>query len=155
MSTENTPQNQPLPPNPTPPPTAITVSRPAIVVILYLLNFVVGFSVLVGVVLAYVWRREEATQDWERTHYTYLIRTFWIGLVICVVAMIAWFGTFFGVLAFSETHGDPPSPVFFTVVFGIIGLWLLAAAWFTTRCVMSLVRTGNQLPMPRPKTWMF
>lgn len=147
-----------LPPeSPSPPPTTtVTITRPTIVVILYLLNFALGFSVMVGVVLAYVWRGEEETQEWERTHYTYLIRTFWIGLVVLMIAMFGYFGMFFGLIfAQHAAGGEPPSPMFFLLVFGMMGLFLLAAAWFAARCIRSLVRIGSRQPMPHPETWLF
>ena len=131
----------------------MTLYRPAIVSILYLLNFVVGFSVIVGVILAYVWRGEEDTVEWEASHYTYLIRTFWIGFAVFVVAMIGYIGFFISIIAMDQS-GPPQAPLF-AFVFGFFAVFILSAIWFTTRCVMSLVKTGKQEPMPRPQTWLF
>ena len=139
----------------------LTMQRPVIVVILYLLNFALGFSVIVGVVLAYVWRGEERTLDWEKTHYTYLIRTFWMGLAIFVVAFFVWFTMIFGV-AFASMdqaaagggQAEPPLAMF-GVMFAMMGLFFLSAAWFTARCIISLVKASERKPMPRPTTWLF
>ncbi|MDE1467331.1 DUF4870 family protein [Aurantiacibacter sp. D1-12] len=145
---------------PPPPPqadTSVSMQRPVIISILYLLNFVLGFSVIVGVILAYIWRGEERTSEWEQTHYTYLIRTFWIGLLIFVVVFFGWFVAMFGTMwAFEEgpSNGAPPAG-FFLLMFGGMGVFLLSAAWFAVRCVLSLVKAGEKRPMPRPETWLF
>ncbi len=134
---------------------AVMLYRPAIVSLLYMLNIFLGFSVFVGVILAYVWRGDGETQEWEKTHYTYLIRTFWIGLVVMVAVFVLWMGTFIGVVASQAGQNEPPPPWFFLVIFGVIPLWLLSAAWFFTRCILSMVRAGICQPMPKPKTWLF
>ena len=138
-----------------PPRTGVTLQRPVIVALLYLLNIFVGFSVFVGLVLAYVWRGEAETQAWEKTHYTYLIRTFWIGLAVFVGTFVLLIGSMVG-LAFDQAgQSDPPEPGFFLGFFGVIGVWLASAVWFCIRCVLSLVKAGECKPMPRPRTWLF
>ena len=122
----------------------VTLMRPTIVAALYLLNFVFGFSVIVGVILAYVWRADADTTEWERTHHTYLIRTFWISFAAFVLFMAMW------VLALGG-----PSGGFSILFFGSMLAMLLVAAWFCIRCILSLVKTGNREPMPNPKTWLF
>ena len=133
----------------------VTLMRPTIVAALYLLNFVFGFSVIVGVILAYVWRADADTAEWERTHHTYLIRTFWISFVALVLFAAMWVIAFFSYLP--QSGGDPGNPpaVFFILFFGSMLAMLLVAAWFCIRCILSLVKTGNREPMPNPKTWLF
>ena len=122
----------------------VTLMRPTIVAALYLLNFVFGFSVIVGVILAYVWRADTDTAEWERTHYTYLIRTFWISFAAFVLFMAMWVFALGG-----------PSGGFSILFFGSMLAMLLVAAWFCIRCILSLVKTGNREPMPNPRTWLF
>lgn len=136
------------------PPTGVTLSRPMIVSLLYVFNIMVGFSVVVGVVLAYVWRVDEDTEEWEKSHYTYLIRTFWIGLVAFVVTMFMFFASFFTSIPASGSQAEPPA-AFFLTFFGMFIVWMLLAAWFLIRSVMSLARSGNGKPMPKPRTWLF
>lgn len=143
------------PQRPAPPPSSVTVARPMIVAILYLLNFALGFSVLVGLVLAYIWRGEEETLDWERTHYTYLIRTFWIGLAIFVVTVVLWFGGFFAMAVGPGMSSHTPGPGMFIGMLAMFGAFIIGAAWFTVRCILSLAKAGSRRPMPRPKTWLF
>ena len=54
---------------------------------LYLSALALGITGVVGVVLAYVWRSEQP-DGWEASHYTYLIRGFWLWLAGCVVGIL-------------------------------------------------------------------
>ncbi len=136
-------------------PQAVLLYRPTIIAMLYIANFMLGFSVLVGVVLAYVWRSEAKTQEWEKTHFTYHIRTFWMGLVVFLFTITGYFVMIFGTFAQQSMNPEPPPPWFFALFFGFFFVWLLAAAWFLIRCIMPLVRVGKQQPMPKPRTWLF
>ncbi|MBV1690076.1 hypothetical protein KRR38_20915 [Novosphingobium sp. G106] len=93
--------------------------------LLYLSSVVLGVTAIVGVVLAYVWKGE-AHADWESSHYQYLIRTFWIGLIgffVSVLCMILLIG-FLMLIA--------------------VGVLVLV------RSVLSLVAAQKQQPMPNP-----
>lgn len=60
-----------------------------LVYVLYLASFVLGLTGLIGLVFAYLNRGKAGA--WADTHYTYQIRTFWIGLlysIICTVLAI-------------------------------------------------------------------
>ncbi len=105
-------------------------NRPTIISLLYLASFVTGITGLVGIVLAHVWQGEDQ-EPWMASHYTYLIRTFWIGLVASIVA---------GLL---------------TIV--LIGFLLLPviAVWVGVRSVMSFLKAQKQEPMPDPETLAF
>jgi len=139
---------------PAPAPNGITIQRPTIVGILYLANLFTGFSVVVGVILAYIWRGESEAQEWEKTHYTYHIYTFWIGFALFVLTFVCWIAMIFGSIAMQSGSHQPP-PLFFIVFFGGFFVWLLAAAWFVARCVLSLIKANKQEPMPKPTTWLF
>ena len=49
-----------------------------VVYILYAVGFFVGITWVIGVVIAYVYRDD--APDWLKGHFTFQIRTFWIGL---------------------------------------------------------------------------
>ncbi|GHC29652.1 membrane protein [Kushneria pakistanensis] len=51
---------------------------------LYLASILTGITALAGLVIAYIYRRRSA--PWLAAHYTFLIRTFWIGLFYMVLA---------------------------------------------------------------------
>src|SRR5690554_7491444 len=58
-------------------------TMPMVVYALYLASFVVGFTSVIGVVIAYVYRGKGPA--WLDEHYRYQIRTFWIGLLYASV----------------------------------------------------------------------
>ena len=128
MSTDNTPtQNNAGPPANN---GGFDMNRPSIISLLYLGAFVTGITGLVGVVLAYIWKGEQQ-EAWLESHYTYLIRTFWIGLIASLIAMVLSF-----------------------VVIGIF-MFPLIAIWMGVRSVLSLVKAQRQEPMPDPETLLF
>ncbi|REC94244.1 DUF4870 family protein [Kushneria indalinina] len=64
---------------------------------LYLGSILTGITALAGLVIAYIYRRRSPA--WLADHYTFLIRTFWIGLLYMVLAtMLSVLGV--GVLLF-------------------------------------------------------
>ena len=105
-------------------------NHPTIVSLLYLLSFVTGITGLVGIVLAHVWQGEHRG-DWQESHLTYLIRTFWLAFLASIIG----------------------------VVLSIIGIGILILiavwVWMAVRSVMSLVKAQRREPMPDPKTWLF
>ena len=104
-------------------------NRPTIVSLLYLSSFFLGVTVIVGLVLAYVWKGEPHA-DWESSHYQYLIRTFWLGLIGAIV-----------------------STLFMIVLIGFLMLTAVGVL-VIVRCVLSLVNAQKQQPMPNPETWL-
>ncbi|SEO91130.1 DUF4870 family protein [Aquisalimonas asiatica] len=102
---------------------------PMVIYVLYLVGFLTsGITTLIGVILAYVNRRDAPA--WVQTHYTFQIRTFWIALLTAFVG---------GVLS---------------LVF--IGVLILLALmiWTITRCAVGLSRLGDYKPIPRPESWL-
>lgn len=99
-----------------------------LIYILYLVGIAIPILPLVAVVLAYLFRG--GATGWLESHYTYLIRTFWIGLLYSILAMILM------------------------VVF--IG-WLVYVAvvvWLVVRCVKGMQLLSKREPVPDPQTWM-
>lgn len=122
------------PPPPPPSPAASSsasfdFNQPTIISLLYLSSFILGVTSIVGVVLAYVWKGE-AKEEWEASHYEYLINTFWIGLVGGVISVI--------------------------LMLLLIGFLLLPAVvvLVVVRCVLSLINAQKREPMPNPGTWL-
>ncbi|GAB2185716.1 DUF4870 family protein [Roseibium sp. LAB1] len=100
-----------------------------LIYILYLANIIVPFTAIVGVIFAYLNRGNGSA--WVDSHYTYQIRTFWIGLLLGIVS---------GLL---------------TLV--LIGFLMLIAVliWMIVRCIKGLQLAGRNEPVPNPETWMF
>jgi len=105
------------------------LNRPTIISLLYLTSFITGVTGIVGVVLAYVWRGESGA-EWEASHYAYLIRTFWIGLIGGVVGAI--------------------------LMLVLIGMLVILAVCVLVivRSVLSLINAQKQQPMPNPDSWL-
>lgn len=116
-------------PNPQPPAPAggFDLNHPTIVSLLYLGSFVVGVTGLVGIVLAYVWRGDNPA-GWEESHYAYLIRTFWFGLLGSVVGVVL------------------------SVVLIGVPILIATAIWVIIRSVLSLLKAQKREPMPNPET---
>ena len=121
----------PTPLDPPPPPPATSggfdMNRPTIISLLYLSSFILGVTALIGVILAFVWKGEPH-EDWEATHYQYLINTFWIGLV----------GTIVGIVTMIVLVG-------FLVLLATMALCIV-------RSVLSLIKAQKREAMPNPGT---
>ncbi len=124
---------EPTPPTAQPPmATQVAPSRTTAIVVyvLYLLSFVTaGVTSIIGVVVAYVSRRD--APEPLASHYRFQIRTFWIGLL-------------YGFVAFVLVH----------VVVGWL-VFLLQAVWLVVRCVKGLARLERREPYPNVETWLW
>ena len=100
-----------------------------LIYILYLANFLLVFSILAGLVMAYSQRGE--SERWLETHYTWLIRTFWIGLLYFLVSLLLVFVIVGGILMFA------------TMI------------WFVIRMVRGLQALSVNRPIGNPYSWMF
>jgi uncharacterized membrane protein len=122
--------NDPVPGGPTPqPPASFQLNHPTIISLLYLSGFILGITALIGGILAFVWKGEPH-EEWETSHYQYLINTFWIGLIGSIVGIVL------------------------TII--LIGLLILlaTAALVIVRSIFSLLRAQKHEPMPDPGTWL-
>jgi uncharacterized membrane protein len=126
--------NDPLPTQPStssPSTSSFAFNRPTIIALLYLASPVLQVTALIGVVLAYVWRNEPH-DPWEDSHYSYLIRTFWMFLVAsCIAAVLV-----------------------LTLILSPIGILLIIAVLVLAlvRSVLVLVNAQKTEPMPNPET---
>ncbi|HEY5071148.1 MAG TPA: DUF4870 domain-containing protein [Caulobacteraceae bacterium] len=127
--TTATPPAAPLPP-PGPPVQAASDERQMalIIYVLYLASFALGLTAIVGLVLAYVNR--DGAPEWLKSHYTFQIRTFWIGLLYFAAACV--------------------------LIVVVVGIPLVVAAivWFIVRCALGLSRLLRNEPYPTPESWM-
>lgn len=99
-----------------------------LIYILYLAGLIVGITPLVGIVLAYM-NRGAATGAYE-SHYTWAIRTFWIGLL-------------YGLL----------SIVLSIIVVGAL-LAIATVVWWIIRSVVGLRQLGRNEPIKNPQGWL-
>ena len=99
-----------------------------LIYVCYLVGFVVGITTLVGIVLAYINRGKAG--GWVETHYTWLIRTFWIGVLYGFISILLMF-----------------------VLVGFI-TGLATAVWVIVRVVIGLQAASRGEPIKNPQSWM-
>lgn len=100
-----------------------------VVYALYLASFIFGITLLVGVIVGYIYRDDAS--DWLVSHYRFQIRTFWMFVLFSIIG---------GLLAF--------------IFVGWIVL-MLAAVWLIVRCVIGIKRLGERQPIEDPVSWLF
>jgi uncharacterized membrane protein len=126
-----TPQPPATTTQPTPPPNnPLSDERQMalVVYIAYLAAFAFPPLAIAGVVLAYVNR--ETAPDWLKSHYTFQIYTFWLGLLFMFVS--------------------------FLLCFVLIGFLLIFAtmAWYVIRCALGINRLMLREAYPNPVSWI-
>jgi len=99
-----------------------------VIYILYLASFVIGISGIVGIVLAHLNRGK--SEAWLESHYTWAIRTFWLGLLGAVV-----------------------SGFLMVVLIGMLTM-VLVALWIIIRTVVGLQKLGRNEPIDNPQSWL-
>lgn len=106
------------------------LNNPTIVSLLYLGGYFTGISALIGLILAYVWG-SDSPAEWERSHYRYHIRTFWLAVLqsiiggLLLLVVIGWF----------------------------ILLWV--TVWIAVRTIKALLAAQKQQPIDNPTTWLW
>ncbi len=111
---------------------------PAVVYALYILGLFHGLTLIIGLIMAYVVRGNAGPAN--ASHYTYLIRTFWISAIWMVIGG--------GIVLV----GIPLS----LILVGIPLLWLggtvcfVAWLWALIRCIIGAVRLAEGQPIARP-----
>jgi len=98
-----------------------------VIYILYLTSLVIGVTGIVGIVLAYLNRGKAG--GFVESHYTFLIRTFWIGLLYALISVV--------------------------LMMLVIGFLLIfaVAVWFIVRCILGLQALQRGEPVKNPQSW--
>ena len=100
-----------------------------LIYILFLASFLLsGIPAIIGLVMAYMNRGKAG--GFTETHYTWLIRTFWIGLLYSLIAAI--------------------------LMFVVVGVFVAidVAIWAVIRVVKGLMALGRNEPIPDPQSWL-
>ena len=118
-------------------------TMPAVAYALYLLAFVtVGLTAIVGLIVAY---SNQATAGPQmRSHNTFLIRTFWKGLVWSVV----WAILFVIAIPLSFILIGIPLLILSKAMLGV------GVVWYGVRCIVGVVFLAQGQPYPRPYAWL-
>lgn len=100
-----------------------------LVYILYFVSIAVGITAVAGVIVAYLKRGEASAA--AASHYTFQIRTFWIGLLFALISAIT----------------------------SMIGIGILLAigtvVWFLIRAIKGFMLTLESKPVADPETWLW
>lgn len=104
--------------------------------VLMLMSVVTGATGLVAAMIAYMSMRD-APED-QRSHYEYVIRTFWIALI----AVVALFAIAFSFVLF---------PFAFLPMYGRL-LYLLISLWVMVRSIVGIMRLMGGSGIANPNT---
>lgn len=115
---------------------------PAVVYGLYLLAFTNGVTAVIGLIVAYL-NRDHAGPI-NASHYTFAIRTFWIGVVAMLLTGAAF--AVGGILTLILI-GIP-------ILMLAGGMASIVCAWFALRCVAGLYFLVKGEAYPRPQAWL-
>lgn len=113
-------------------------AMPAVVYVLYILGLFHGLTLIIGLIMAYVIRGGAGPVN--ASHYTYLIRTFWVSLIWGIIGgaiMLVSIPLMLILIGFPLLWAGG-------VVCGIAWLWALV------RCIVGLVRLADGRPIERP-----
>lgn len=104
----------------------------AIVYVLYLIGPANGFTVLIGLIIAFM--RKDKAPAWLATHYEFQIRTVVYAIALVLIAIIG----------------------FITVILIPLSLliWLLLGIWIVIRCAVGLMRLVDARPNPDPSSFL-
>ncbi|MFC0266638.1 DUF4870 family protein [Kushneria aurantia] len=112
------------------PPQQVDTTMPLVVYGLYIAGFFTGgVTTIVGVIIAYVYQGKGPA--WLDEHYRYQVRTFWIGFLYSVIALI--------------------------LIFVLIGfpLVVLLAVWIIVRCVIGFKALQEKTAPRNPGSWLW
>ena len=124
----------------TPPPAAVgpasdgfDFNQPTVVALLYLVSIVTGLSMLIGLILAYVWKDDDSG-NWENSHFRFHIRSFWIGLLLGGLFVI---------------------PTILTLGLAGFILYPLLVVWLAIRSLKAMLAAQRRQPLVDAGTWLW
>ena len=124
---------------------------PAVAYGLYLLGLATGgLTSIAGLIVAYAQRDRAGPVG--RSHYEFLIRTFWLTILISVALAVIG-----GILL---AVGLPLSLLLIGIPLAALGglswavLLPLVAVWYAVRCVVGVIFLARNEAYPRPRTWL-
>ena len=116
---------------------------PAVVYGLFLFGFATaGLATFVGLILAY--SNQAIAGPQMRTHYTFLIRTFWKAFVWSFL----WGCLFLVSIPLSFILIGIPLLILSKIMLGV------GIVWYGTRCIVGVIFLAQGEPYPRPYSWL-
>jgi uncharacterized membrane protein len=109
--------------------------------VLFLLAWVNGLTGIIGVVIAYV-KRKDATGTIWRSHFDNMITVFWVMVLGAVLGMLSWPFWLAGVFTHSWVFLWPPV---FTLPFVFAFLiFPVLVVWYFYRTIRGLIRASDE-----------
>jgi len=99
------------------------------VYIMYFFGYFTGLTAIIGVVIAHL--QAPSTEPAMKTHYTFQIRTFWVGLLYVLVGVA----------------------LLFHIIGGFILLW--GFVWSLIRNIKGILALNRNEQIPNPESWLF
>jgi uncharacterized membrane protein len=120
-----------------------TPGRGYVVVIygLYLGSIMAVVTAPIGMLIAYL--RLGRGAAWLDTHLVFQLRTFWLGVLAAVVAVLLWHVA--GLWGLAPVYAWAFGYLFFTI--GI--------AWMMARCAVGIHRLTSNRAIDAPESWLF
>lgn len=100
-----------------------------LVYILYFISFAVGITSIAGLIVAYLKRGSASTVT--ASHYTWQIRTFWIGVLYSILGVVTMF-----------------------ILIGWLIL-LATAIWFLVRSIKGFIAAGEGRAIENVDSWLW
>ncbi len=97
--------------------------------VLYLATIILPILPVIGVILGYIF--ENDAKDYLKSHYQYIIRSFWIGILYSLIAGVS-----------------------IIVAIGFV-LLPLCLVWWLIRAAKGLKSLMRKEPITNPETWLF
>jgi uncharacterized membrane protein len=145
-----------MPPESHPDSLFVPRNLPYLVSGLYLLGFLLAFiPPLVGFIFCFA-LAEKTPDSWVNTHLSYHKRTFVGSAVLGIVNLIIFGSLIFTGAIRASSVNDINATLHILGGFGLFMLiGLLWMAWTIARCILSILKCNDQLPMPNPKSWLW
>jgi uncharacterized membrane protein len=124
---------------------------PAITYALYLLGLATGgLTSVVGLIIAYAQRDRGGAMS--RSHYEFLIRTFWLSIVLTV--LLAVIGAVLVLVGLPLSLVLVGIPILAAGWASWVVLLPLVVVWYAVRCVVGVIFLARNEAYPRPRTWL-
>lgn len=126
----------------------IMSNRPFIVGLLFIGTYVAPFLILIGLPLAYVFKRR-SEEAWEESHFQYLIRTFWLAILFALAAALLGIALAALIATLNNLSANGVWGFYFGYLF-LVGA--AALAFCGVRIIISLMKSAALTPISNPKT---
>ena len=114
-----------------------------VVYALYLAGYVTaGLTTVVGLIMIYVLRAQAS--DIARTHYRFLVRTFWLGMLWAAAGWLLFI------------VGLPLTLILIGIPLLLLAklVWVVTAIWYGVRCVAGLLAAMENRAYGTPESWL-